>query len=172
MATVKSTSVTNLDATPVVPNLTGVGAPGTLRQVDDYATTTANLVQDVRLVRIPSNAIVKDVILDCAAQTQGTFDVGLYYSNGPSDGTPAGSAGTAVDIDFFATAVDCSSAVVKTNVTNESTTYTLSKRNMPIWQAAGLSADPGGFFDVALSSTNTVTTGGLVSVQVRFIDGR
>lgn len=170
MTTVKSTSITNLDATPVVRNTEGEGGQGTLRHIGDYATTTANIVQLVALARIPSTAKVKAVYLEAAAQTQGTFDVGLYYSTGALDGTPAANAGTAVDLDFFATAVVCSSAVGRTDVTNESGTYTVAKRNQPIWQAAGLSVDPGGFFDVVFTSMNTITTGGLVAAEVLFCD--
>jgi hypothetical protein len=57
--------------------------------------------------------------------------------------------------DFFATAIDCASAVAPTDVTNESGTYTIDKRNQPIWQAVGLTTDPGGYFDIVATVVTT-----------------
>ena len=71
---------------------------------------------------------------------------------------------------FLATVIDCASAVVPTEVVNESGTYTLDKRKQPLWQAVGLSADPGGYFDiVATVKTTAVTTGtGKFGVRVAY----
>ncbi len=52
--------------------------------------------------------------------------------------------------------------------TAEAGTYTMAKRNQPIWKAAGLSVDPGGYFDVAATAVNTVTVGGVMSIEVKF----
>jgi hypothetical protein len=78
----------------------------------------------------------------------------------------------AIDADFFATAIDCASAVVPTEVVNESGTNTLDKRNQPLWQAAGLTTDPGGYFDIVASViTTAVTTGtGKFGISVKFTD--
>jgi hypothetical protein len=42
----------------------------------------------------------------------------------------------------------------------------LAKRQQPIWQAAGLTVDPGGFFDVVATATATVNTGARMGVEV------
>lgn len=168
--TVKSTSVTNLDATPATRNTDGEGGIGRLKSINDFVTTTANVVQNIKLVRVPTTAKIKAVFLESAAQTQGSFDVGVYYSSATNDGTAAANQGVVIDANFFGSSIDCASAVAKTDVTNEALTpYTVDKRNMPLWQALSLSFDPGGFFDIALSSVNTVTTGGLVSLEVQFV---
>lgn len=175
MATTKSTSITNLDAVPVVPLTEGKGAAGRLKHVGDYLTapvTTGAFSYDARknsFVRIPTNAVVKQVWIESAAQTQGTYDLGLFYSDATNDGTPVASQAAVLDADFFASAVVCSSAVAKTEVTNEAGFYTMAKRNQPIWQAAGLTSDPGGFFDVVATPTNTVTVGGVMSCEVAYI---
>ncbi len=169
----KSTAITNSDAIPAVPNATGVGAAGSLRNVGGYSTASASasITSTYQLARIPSNAKVKTVMFESEAQVAGKFDLGLYYSSSTQDGTLAANRGVVIDADFFASAIDCASAVSQQIVTNESGVYTLAKRNQPIWQAAGLSADPGGYFDiVATCVTTAVTTGtGKLGCEVSFV---
>ena len=76
----------------------------------------------------------------------------------------------AIDADFFASAIDCASAVAITDITNESTTNTIAKRAMPLWQAVGLSADPMCLFDIVASVITTdVTTGtGVLGIELQF----
>jgi hypothetical protein len=169
MATVSSASITNLDAVPQVIPTSGQGSFGNLKHIGDYATTSANLVQTVALVRVPTTFILKAAYIEAAAQTQGTFNVGFYYGSGLD--TPAAIRGTVVDADFLATSVDCSSAVARTDITNEGGFYAVNERNMPLWQALGLSSDPTGSFDLVLTSTNTVTTGGLVAAELMGVTG-
>jgi len=169
----KSASITNLDSTPVVPNSCGMGAPDRLRTVDDYVTTLSGdqTGSTYKVVRIPSTAIVKSVVLESEAMTGGKFDIGLYYSDSAVDGTPSGVQGTLISANFFATDVDCSSAVGPTNEVNQSGNYTLNLRAEPIWQAAGLSADPGGFLDVVLTChTTAVTTGARIGLKVEYAE--
>jgi hypothetical protein len=172
---VKSATITNLDATPVVPLTAGEGGPAPLKYVDGYSTAVASSSADAtyQLCRIPSNAKVKRIVFESEAQGAGKFDLGLYYAtDGVIGKTTALLAANAIDQDFFATVIDCASAVAATDVTNESTTYTLDKRTQPIWQAVGLSADPGGNFDiVATVKTTAVTTGtGKLGVGVTYTD--
>jgi hypothetical protein len=100
------------------------------------------------------------VVFESEAQGAGKFDLGVYYSSSTSDGTAPSVRGTVVDADFFASAIECASAVTPTNVTAESGVYTLDERSQPLWQALDLSSDPGGYFDiVATCVTTAVTTG-------------
>lgn len=167
----KSTSITNSDASPPTVNSVGKGAPGALQYVGDYVTTTSGVTvgSTYKMVRIPSNCVVKKVEWEAEAMTQGPFDVGLNYSDA-NDGTQPSLQGTVIDADFFATAVSAASAVVPTDITAEAGTYTLDKRNQPIWQAVGLTADPGGFFDLVFTSTNTITAGAKMGARVFFIN--
>lgn len=170
----KSASITFLDtsAPPAGRPTTGQGVPGSVRKVTDYVTTTAaaSIGSIYRLVRIPSSVTVKNVVLENEAQAAGAGDVGLYYSDSTTDGTQVALQGTALDVDFFGTAVSVATAQ-RISVINESGTNPVSKRNQPIWQAAGLSVDPGGYFDVAVTLTTAITTGAAgILLDVEFND--
>lgn len=171
--TLKSTPITNLDTTPVVANKAGAGANGRLNHVQGYVTASAaaSIASKYLLARIPSNAIVKDVILESEAQAAGATDVGLYYSDSTVDGTQKSLQGTVIDADFFGSAVSLAAAS-RASIVNESGVYTLDKRNQPIWQAAGLTSDPGGYFDVVATLTTAITTGtGKVGAEVSYVGG-
>lgn len=171
--TVKTTSITNLDATPPVANATGDGAPGMLRNVGDHLTVSASasITSKYLMCRIPSNAKVKAVWFESQAQGAGKFDLGVYYSTSTRDGTTADNNGDVIDADFFASAIDVASAVAASNVVGESGQYTVDERNKPLWEALGLTSDPGGMFDiVATCVTTDVTTGtGKMRVDVDYV---
>ncbi len=167
---VKSTPISNADATPVVANTAGEGAQNYLLNVSGYVTTSAaDADSTFRLVRLPTTAKVKHIWLDAAAQSAGTFDFGVYYPTTGKTGLPD-LAANAISQAFFASAVVCSGAVQK-DITNESGSYTPDLWNQPLWKALALAADPGGFFDiVATVKTTNVTTGGLVGLLVDFTE--
>jgi hypothetical protein len=165
--TLKGTAIANRESTPRVLNNPGLGEGAIVKCAVGYlASVTASLsiTSVIRLVQVPSNAIVLSVQFQSGAQTAGKFDLGLYKTN--SDG------GTVVDADFFVSAIDCASAVALAEVIGESTVNTIAKQSQPLWQAAaGLSADPKLMYDVALTVVTTdVTTGtGAVQVKVYFV---
>jgi hypothetical protein len=129
---VKSTYITNLDASPAVIPTAGEGGPAPLKSVEGYATVLASgssVDATYQLVRIKSNCKVKSIIFESEAQTAGKFDLGLYYAtDGEGGQATALLAAAAIDQDFFATIIDCASAVTPTEEVNESGTYTLDKR--------------------------------------------
>lgn len=155
--TLKSTAITNREATPRVLNNPGAGAAGIARFNQGYIASvpaSLSITSVIRLFEIDAHAIVGSITFASAAQTAGKFDLGLYRTN--ADG------GAAVDADFFASAIDCASAVVLTDETNESTTNTIAKQNQPLWQAAGVTTEPtpGTVYDVCATVVTTdVTTG-------------
>jgi len=162
--TLKSTAITNREASPRVINNVGIGAPGIVRAVQGYyAAVPASLsaTSVIRMCEIDAFAVVHSITFASAAQTAGKFDIGIYKTN--ADG------GAVVDQDFFATAVDCASAVVLTDETNESTTNTIAKQNQPLWQAAGVSTAPapGTKYDLALTVVTTDVTTGLGAVGLK-----
>lgn len=171
----KSTSITNLDTTPPIQNSAGKGAAGYIKSVGGYVTAVAAdaALSTYRLVRLPSNAVVKFLQFESEAQGAGKVQLGVYYSDAVGDGTPSTVDPTvAVSVKLFADDIDCASAVLpgdKTFYTGGG--YTLDKRNQPLWQAAGLTADPGGFLDiVATVHTTAVTTGtGKLGVNALFV---
>lgn len=172
---VKSTPVTNLDATPPLVSTAGEGAPVCLRHIEGSATVLAASAADstYQLVRLASTVKVKRIVFESEAQGAGKFDLGAYYATDGRIGKATSLlAADAIDQDFFATVIDCASAVARTDVTNESGTYTIAKRSQPLWQALGLSSDPGGNIDiVATVKTTDVTTGtGKICIGVEYAD--
>lgn len=172
---VKSTAITNLDTVPPIPNTAGKGGAGLLVQIDGWATAVAASSVDAtyQLVRVPSYAKVKEILFQSEAQGAGAFDIGVYYATDGAYGRPTALlAAAAIDQDLFATAIDCASAVARTNVTNESGTYTFAKQAQALWEALGLTEDPRGYFDiVATVKTTAVTTGtGKFGIDVRYTE--
>lgn len=177
----KSTPITNLDATPVTPNTTGEGAPGYSRRVEGFVTVSASMAagSTYRLVRVPSNAKIKSVNFHSEAQGAGKFQLSAYYSDSTVDGTQVANQGVVVPTTgaaFFSDDIDCASAVAMANKTfaNDTTSgaYNMSAWNKQFWDALGLTADPGGFIDiVAVVHTTAVTTGtGRLGVSVDYVD--
>ena len=170
----KSTSITNLDATPITRNTEGRGAAGRLRCISEYITPSSSAAtgSTYQLVRIPTTAVVKQIIWESDAMTAGKFNLSVYYSTSTNDGTVSSKQGVIVPTtgdSFFASDIDCASAVTPTDKTNESGNYTLDLRNKHLWDALGLSADPGGFFDiVAVCHTTAVTTGAKMGITVYY----
>ncbi len=182
-----STTITNQNASPRVAPTAGSGGSAKLESVEDYVVVPASAAADsvFRVVRVPSNCIMKHLYLDSEAQTAGAVDVGVYYANSKNDvaggsghdvGTGAAGAqvaADAIDQDFFASAVVLTSAVQKTDIINESGTNTAILRQQPLWQAIGLLTDPGGKFDIcATVKTTDVTTGlGLLCLEAQYVAG-
>jgi hypothetical protein len=172
---VKSTVITNLDATPAVRATAGEGGPAPYKTVDGYATAVASSSAGAtyQLVRVPSNAKIKSVVFESEAQGAGAFDIGVYYATDGEGGQPTSLLLAAtINAALFGAAISCASAVLPTEQAGAGTGYTLDKRSQPLWQAAGLSTDPGGFFDIcAVVKTTAVTTGtGKLGIRVGYTD--
>lgn len=97
---VKSQSITNLDAQPIVPNTAGQSAAGRIAWVDDWVAATATGLAATksiyRMVRVPTYAIPKSLFLaTTVALDTGThvlaFDINVVWSDSTTDGTPNGN---------------------------------------------------------------------------------
>lgn len=94
-----STSITNLDSSPVVENTRGTGAPAYSYTIDDTVTCTASGIGTVgstyRMVRFPSNAKIKgvhyatSVPLDTNSSPALAIDFNICFSDSTTDGTQA-----------------------------------------------------------------------------------
>jgi hypothetical protein len=159
---VKSTFVTNLDASPAVMNTAGEGAGGLVKSISgsNVAVAASSTDATYQFVRVPSNCKVSAIFFESAAQAAGTLDIGLYFATDGQGGKPLSLlAANAIDQDFFASLVAVTALSQPTNVVNESGTNTIDKRTQPLWQAVGLTADPGGFFDIVGTVVTAITTG-------------
>jgi hypothetical protein len=177
----KSTPITNLDATPAVANSAGLGGPARLHSLSGFVTAVAADAagSTYQLVRVPSTAVIKQVLFESEAQGAGKVQLSVYYSDSTVDGTAPANQGLVVPTTgagFFSDDIDCTSVVAQQDKTSSGTSgtgangYTLDKRNKHLWDALGLTSDPGGFFDiVAVVHTTAVTTGtGRLGVCVNF----
>ena len=117
-----------------------------------------------RLARVPSNARVSRVLIGCDAITTCAGDVGVYDI--------AAAGGAVVDADLFASAQSLATAIViNTDVTHESGIYGVEDVEQPLWQALGLTADPGKLYDIAITLTAAAGSAGTVSLKVQYADG-
>lgn len=172
----KSTAITNLDASPIVANTAGHGAPADLKQQDGFVTVSASMAagSTYRLVRLSTKAILKHLFFESDAQGAGKFNLSAYYSDSTTDGTAVANQGLIVPTtgdQFWASDIDCASAVASADKINESGNNTLALRQKQLWDALGLTSDPGGFIDiVAVVHTTDVTTGtGKLGVSALFV---
>ena len=173
----KSTAITNRDASPPVINDARVER-GTLKSAvgrvtagsADTGGATYSAGSTYVLASLPSTAMVRNVLLSCAALTSGVASIGVGRSTKDSAGNAYPAAISATATALFASAQSIASALSKSNVTNQSGNYTLDKQEQPLWQAAGMSADPGGTLDIVVLVTTSTTAGGLLGLEVQYVD--
>lgn len=183
VSALKTAQITALDTYQPVGDVQNAGSGATARWNSISGTVTPIAADSVgstyRLCRIPSDAVVKQVLLASQAQGAGAVQIGVYYSDSKIDGTLPANQGLVVPttgVNFFASDVSLATAVPQTDETfqNQATAgaYNPSLINQQIWQALGLTADPGGYFDItATVHTTAITTGGgFLSAQVSYAE--
>lgn len=179
VATVKSTLITNRDATPKV--LTdNIVSGGALKESEGYvqaATATDSVGSLYKLCTVPSRARMSSLVMqNTAFGGAAAFNIGVYwpdyipfpiapYGDHP---TPA-DAGTAISASFFAAAVSAVAAGGPTDVLNQSGTNTIAKQEQSLWQAIGLAADPGLDLDIVVSVSTVIAAQGFVSLKARYV---
>jgi hypothetical protein len=182
----KSPSITNLDASPVVANTIGEGAPGYENIQTDYVTAVSadDTSSTYRLCRFPTNAKIKFVSIYSKIATAGSADINVAFSDSTTDGTPASLSSLAnpviqltgpVNNKLFGAAQSLVLAGVATDFTFKGT-FTYPMSNIPMWQnlvtlgATQFTTDPGGFFDIFINITTAVTTGGVVGCKIGYVE--
>lgn len=165
MANVNSTLISNRTATPRVVNEPWNNAPVKSTGVGILEVSTSeDATHILRFTQIRSNAVVRSVLLSCdAVSTSGAMDVGIYQT------TDNGAA--VVDADFFASAQVVTTALTRSNVAHESGVYGIEDLDKPLWEALGLSADPGIWYDVAGTITTDMGGAGTLCLEVEYVDG-
>ena len=165
MANASSTLISNRAATPRVANepynnarlkTSGVGII--------EVSTSSDTGHILRFCQVRSNALIKQVLLSCdAVASAGAMDVGIYQT--------ADNGGAVVDADHFASAVVVTSALVDSNIAHESGVYTIDEKDEPLWEALGLTEDPGIWYDVAGTITTDMGGAGTLCLEVTYVDG-
>jgi hypothetical protein len=161
----KSLAITNRDATPRVPNSSYLEGGILLESVGFCEAGAGDTSSTYRMVQVPSNCRISQIMLfsdDVGAS--GAVDIGIYKTT--ADG------GAVVDADFFASAVDVNTAALNgTDVTYEAGTAAgqiddIEKR---LWDQLGLTSDPGIMYDIVLTPSTALATGGSLSLRVRYV---
>lgn len=162
----KSAAITNRDAAPQTVNdrrLSGGDLKESVATIEAGAGDTSS---KYRMIQIPSHARVSEIQLfsdDVGAS--GAVDIGLY------DTTQNG--GAVVDQDFFASAVDVNTAALNGSiVTYEAglSTNQIDDIEKKLWQQLGLTEDPKKSYDIVLTPSTALATGGTLSLRVRYVD--
>lgn len=169
----KSAVITNRDAVPAVINDARI-ANGTLKSaVGSVAVGAADSITSYYpLVQVPSTAMIRNVnVTSVAGMTTLAGDIGVYKTTANSAGVTTGVAANTGSGSIFAAAQTLAALQARVDVTNTGTAYPTDKREQPLWQAIGLAADPGGFFDIGIKVT-TANTGaaGRVGLEVGYTD--
>jgi hypothetical protein len=164
MATVKSTWITNAEATPAVATNSNEST-GVLRVAKSVATVSATQASGdiIRLVRVPSNARIDAVLLNTGdATTAGAIDIGVYQTTA--------NGGAVVDADLFASALALTGGPFNnSDQTFESGEYTYAEAALPLWEALGLTVDPKREYDICATVTTTGNgMGTVLGLEVRY----
>ena len=157
MTTKNTNLVANFEATPQVANSASELA-GVLRTAHGSVELAAGDSTDndiVMLAPIPSNAAVPNIFV--GSDTFGgscTFNVGIYEADG-----------TVKDEDVFATSV--ADAAALTDVRYEAAD--LNTGSKKLWELAGDSEDPGGYFYIAITFNATGGTAGTLNWNINYV---
>jgi hypothetical protein len=158
---VKSTLITNADATPVVFNSPRVdGGPERVAVSTADITSGDSIASTYRMFRVPSNAVMTDLkIYSPDIGTTTIADIGLYAADG----------GAVVDADFFASALSLKDGALNgTDVLHEAAVFTIANSGKELWSALALTSDPGVFYDVTLTLTAAADATGTVKLLGRY----
>lgn len=165
VVTVKSTQITNRDATPAVINNRTVQG-GEVRHARGVCAIANgdDIGSKYIFCSVPAQALITSIRISSPdIGTTTIADIGLYRT------TADGSA--VVDADLFASALSLKDgALSKSEVLFESTTITLANSEKRLWQhIAALTADPQCLYDVAATLTAAADAAGSVLLEVDYI---
>lgn len=149
VVTVKSTQITNRDATPSVKSNAVQGNPVQHARGVASASATDTTASKYLFCSVPSNAKPVSLRLSTTGTgTVGAMDIGLYKTT--KDG------GAVVDADLFTSAQLLTAALTKSELLFESTTITRANSEKALWEHLGLTSDPGIMYDVVGTLSATV----------------
>lgn len=155
----KSTQITNADATPNVLNNDFVAKGALFESVATVEVAAADDDGSVyRMVRVPSNARISEVLRANDAITTGTvYDIGVYQT--------ADNGGAAVSANLFANDIDLSSASTGFVQTTGVDIANCEKR---LWELLGLTADSFRDYDICFTGATVGSGAGTLSLKVRY----
>ena len=179
---IKSRTITNLDASPIVYDSAGYNIAAREVTASDYctlttggegdATSTYNILRLRSNVKLTSMKIFSSAVLDSNNSPTLTFDVGATYSDSTTDGTQASLQGTVIAVNSFAADV-VTPTVAKLPGVTEILAYAPANMDEMLWEFLGLASDPGGYIDVVINVDGTAATAvaGDLGLIVRYSEG-
>ncbi len=164
---VKSTSITNADATPRVPNDSWFDT-GTEMRVSDFAVVGASdaINSTYRCIRVRSGDRIAALTLsNDAANTSGVAGVSVYETAANGGALAGGTPGGAL---LFAASVDVHTAAFfnKDIMFNVTTVPNINKR---VWELLGLTVDPFKEYDLAVIMTTAGSVGANVALAATIL---
>lgn len=166
---------------------TGLGAPldparsvGQMREIIGVNNTSESGASlgaagtKIRLLTVPSSARLTSLDYCSAVLGTSSLDVAVWYPTtihqGGQNAPAASSAATLISSSAFASAISVNDAGAGwTDAIGTIAQATAQKRVMPLWQAVGLSTDPGIDLDIGFSLRAAVVTNGYVGLRARYI---
>lgn len=165
MSTAYSNLMTNLVATPQVQNPVGKSGGRVRRMADTFEVLAADVANAdvILLCRLPTNVRIKSIKigndeLDSNGSPTLTFDLGVQRPDG-----------TAVNDDCFVTSsTQFQSAAALTELLYE--TLTIADTGKYLWEHAGLTEDPGGMYDIAITfdAANATAAAGTIAFEIEY----
>lgn len=175
---IKSTFITQRDATGIKAQVDTIQSAGLVKEMIGVERTGAAIIDaasTIRLVSVPSRARVS--ALEYFAQSLGTsaLDIAVWYpTNIPQGGLNAPAAsleGTLIGSSVFAQNIaGVDTGIAPTDGLGTIAQNSIPKRSQPLWQAAGLSSDPGIDLDLGFVVRTATSVQGYVGLRVRYID--
>lgn len=166
---VKSSVETNRTAVPAVRS-PAHREGGILREAAANAVPVTTQDDGTVIVfnRVPSNGRISQLLLTCIDfSSAGAADFGVHTYNAADD------TYTAVDSDFFATAVDLSGGPMNNlDITNESGTYTANLQEKMLWEVLGTpgvtyAVDPKIDFYITATVTTDFSSSGTLNMILK-----
>lgn len=170
----KSTVITNRDAVPKVLTDAYVSG-GKLSQSEGYVQTSGSADgagSFYRLCTVPSNARLSSLELQAGAMGSGAaIDVGVYWPTfiPTGAGLSAANQGLVINTQLFASALGMSAATAVTNIINQSTNNTIANQEKALWEAAGLSADPGIDLDIVVRVQTAIAAQAYIGLKANYV---
>lgn len=161
----KSTIVTNADATPVDLSSPIINHGRLREQIAKIEAAGGDAASIYRMHRVWSAWRISEMHFACddLSGSGAVVDIGVYQT--------AENGGAVVDVDVFASNVDvATAALAMTSVLHESTEVNIDELEKPLWEVLGLTEDPKRWYDIAITSETAGLTG-TMALRTRYVDG-
>ncbi|MFT3806103.1 hypothetical protein [Arenimonas sp.] len=162
----KSTSVTNADATPPVQNKQGFDGGRIRRKLGKASITSGDSsTSTYRLFRISSGDTIDKLFISCPdIGTTTVCSIGLYDE-------PRINGGAVVDVDFFGASISLKDGALANSDVTHGNVITLANTEKKVWEQLGLNEDPRKLYDVAITLTADADGTGVLAARLMYVDG-